>query len=212
MPRLLCIKASPRPESFSSRASQAFIESLTGANPGWEAEVLDLFSADLPVFDAPAAHAKYAVMSGSAPSGPDEEAWKRIIETVEHFKSADAYLLACPMWNFGIPYRLKHYLDVIVQPGLTFSFSPDTGYEGLVTGRPAVLVLARGSAYNTPETQGLDMQRPYLEGVFRFIGFSDVRTIVVEPTLAGGADVAKDALEKAKRELGSIAGSWTRDQ
>ena len=56
---------------------------------------------------------------------------------IEQFVNADKFLLAIPMWNFGIPYRLKQYLDVILQPGYTFSFSPETGYSGLVTGKPA---------------------------------------------------------------------------
>ena len=59
----------------------------------------------------------------------------------EHFKSADKYVFSLPMWNFGIPYKLKHFIDVLVQPGLTFSFSPETGYKGLVTGKPAVVDL-----------------------------------------------------------------------
>jgi FMN-dependent NADH-azoreductase len=44
------------------------------------------------------------------------------------------------MWNFGVPYVLKHYIDVITQPGLTFSFNPATGFSGLVTGRPATVI------------------------------------------------------------------------
>jgi putative NADPH-quinone reductase len=32
------------------------------------------------------------------------------------------------MWNFGIPYKLKHYIDVLTQPGQTFNFDPTTGY------------------------------------------------------------------------------------
>ena len=52
---------------------------------------------------------------------------------IERFKGADKYLFSLPMWNFGIPYKLKHYIDVLVQPTYTFSFSPKEGYKGLVT-------------------------------------------------------------------------------
>ena len=68
---------------------------------------------------------------------------------IERFKSADWYLFSLPMWNFGVPYVLKHLIDVIVQPGLTFSFSPTEGYKGLVTGKKAVAVYARGGAYGS---------------------------------------------------------------
>jgi FMN-dependent NADH-azoreductase len=47
------------------------------------------------------------------------------------------------MWNFGIPYVLKHYIDILVQPGDIFSYPPDTGYSGHVTGKPVMLVCAR---------------------------------------------------------------------
>ena len=29
------------------------------------------------------------------------------------------------MWNFGIPYALKYYIDAIVQPGYLFQYTPD---------------------------------------------------------------------------------------
>ena len=36
------------------------------------------------------------------------------------FALADRVLISTPMWNFGIPYKLKQWIDVITQPGLTF--------------------------------------------------------------------------------------------
>jgi hypothetical protein len=62
------------------------------------------------------------------------KAWKRVEEVIERFKSADWYLFSLPMWNFGVPYVLKHFIDVIIQPGLTFSFSPSRGLQGLSHG------------------------------------------------------------------------------
>ena len=35
------------------------------------------------------------------------------VETlIADFTAADKYVLATPMWNFGVPYRLKHYIDL----------------------------------------------------------------------------------------------------
>jgi FMN-dependent NADH-azoreductase len=107
MSRILHIKASPRGnESFSTRAAEAFLSSFLAAHRTWQSETLDLFSADVPEFRAPAAKAKYAVMSGKAPEGEAEQAWKPVIDTIRHFSSAAAYVVSVPMWNFGIPYRL----------------------------------------------------------------------------------------------------------
>ena len=116
----------------------------------------------------------------------------------DDFKKADKVVISSPMWNFGIPYRLKHYIDVIVQPGYTFSFSPETGYTGLVTGRPAILFLARGGEY-APGTEGeaFDFQHPYLKNVLQFIGFTEIESIFVEPSLQGGPEVAQQKLDEA---------------
>jgi hypothetical protein len=37
---------------------------------------------------------------------------------------------------FGIPYKLKQWFDLIVQPGLTFRFDPAQGYLPLLKDRP----------------------------------------------------------------------------
>ncbi len=205
MPKLLHIKASPRRESFSTRAAETFTESYCKTHPASRVETLDLFDADIPDFRAPQASAKYDVIAGKQPSGPAAAAWKAVIETIQQFKSADVVVISSPMWNFSIPYRLKQYIDVIVQPGLTVSYTPEAGYKGLVTGQPVVLVLARGGSY-APGSPGeaYDMQKPYLEGILRFIGFTDIHTVIVEPTMAG-EDAAAAALAGAKAKAIKLA-------
>ena len=124
MAKLLHILASPRVESYSTRVAKAFLDSYRQARPGDQIEVLDLFQADIPPFYAPQAKAKYAVMGGQTPRDEAEAAWKPVIDTINHFKGFDSYVVSSPMWNFGVPYRLKQYIDVIVQPSLTVAFSP----------------------------------------------------------------------------------------
>ncbi|MBF8258907.1 MAG: azoR, partial [Actinobacteria bacterium] len=112
-------------------------------------------------------------------------AWKAVEGVIERFKGADKYLFSLPMWNFGIPYKLKHYIDVIVQPTYTFSFSPKEGYKGLITGKKAAVVYARGGAYPAGSGgEAFDLQKRYMEQFLGFIGFTDITPIVVEPTLA----------------------------
>lgn len=207
MPKILHIQASPRGnESFSTRAAEAFLASFAAAHKGYQIETLDLFRAPIPEFRAPAAKAKYAVMSGREPEGEAEEAWRPVIDAIRQFKSAAVYVVSAPMWNFSIPYRLKNYIDVITQPGLTFRFSPQTGYTGLVTGRPVVLVLARGGAYGSGTGgEAYDHQVTYLRTFLGFIGFTDIRTVLVEPTLHAGPQGAEAALAKAMAELRALA-------
>jgi FMN-dependent NADH-azoreductase len=205
MPKLLHINASPRPQSYSLRLAEAFLDAFLKAHRNFGVETMDLFRTDIPVFEAPQAAAKYIVLDGGQPTGPDEKTWKEIIDVVDHFKSADMLLISTPMWNFSIPYRLKQYIDVIVQPGLTFSYSATEGYKGLVTGRPVVLALARGGNYPSGSNEAaLDFQKPYLETILRFIGFTDFHWLIVEPTLMG-EEAAQKALAAARAQAMEMA-------
>ncbi len=108
------------------------------------------------------------------------------------------------MWNFSIPYKLKHFIDVITQPGLTFSFSPETGFQGLVTGKSVTAVYSRGGEYDNEAAKCMDFQKPYLELVLGFIGFKDINSIIIEPTLADPGTFS-NAIDKANVEAAELA-------
>ncbi len=184
MSKLLHIRCSPRDESVSLKLAKAFIETWCELHPNAEREELNLFTAELPPFEAPHARAKYAVLGGEEPRNEAERAWQPVVQLAEHFKSADLYVFSVPMWNFSIPYRLKHYIDLLVQPALTFSYDPERGYEGLVSG-PAVLCLARGSNYAQGSAYApADYQRPYLQRILSLIGIDEIHDITAEGAMA----------------------------
>jgi FMN-dependent NADH-azoreductase len=186
MPKLLHIEASPRGKrSASITVAEHFIETYRTAHPGDTVETLDLWQAGLPEFDGATVDAKYAIMHGQQFTPEQQQSWDGVTKIAAHFKSADKYLISLPMWNFGIPYKLKQFIDVLVQPGLAFSFSPETGYKGLITGKPVVVVYARGGAYGPGSgMEAYDAQSTYMKQVLGFIGFTDIKEIFVEPTLA----------------------------
>ncbi len=204
MSKLLYIQASPRAQRSDSIAvADAFIEAYKRKHSDDKIVTLNVFDASIPNFDGLAVQAKYTILHGKSHSKEEQQIWKNIEEVIEQFTSADKYVLAVPMWNFGIPYRLKQYIDLIVQPGYTFSYSGDKGYEGLVVGKPLLAVYARGGEYATgSETEAFDLQTRYIELIFGFMGFKGIRFVVVEPTLLGGPDVAEakcqEAINKAK--------------
>ncbi|MDX2462889.1 MAG: NAD(P)H-dependent oxidoreductase [Porticoccus sp.] len=206
MPKLLYIEASPRKErSASIDVAQSFISTFLAANTDNELETLDLWQLDLPEFDGDRINAKYRVMHGENPTAEESAAWETISKITDQFKSADYYLLSSPMWNFSIPYKLKHYIDVITQPGLTWSFSPESGYTGLVTGKPATLILARGGEYSSShEASAMDFQKSYLEMILGFIGFKDINTLLVEPTLTDSESKAL-TLSSAREQAIALA-------
>jgi len=192
MAKLLHIEASPRGNRSSSIAvARHFIESYLAAHPGDTVETLDLWHTELPEFNGATIDAKYAVLHGQKHTPEQLQAWQAVVKIADHFKSADKYLFSLPMWNFGIPYKLKHFIDVLLQPGLAFSFTPGEGYKGLITGKPAVAIYARGGAYG-PGTgaEAYDQQSVYLKQVLGFIGFTDIKEIFVEPTAT--SPTAKD--------------------
>lgn len=120
MNKLLYIKASPRSgRSHSIAVADAFIESYRKSHPGDEILTVDLFEKDLPGFDGLAVNAKYTILHGEEHTREELLAWRAVEEVIEEFKAANKYLFAVPMWNFGIPYRLKQYIDLLVQPTYT---------------------------------------------------------------------------------------------
>lgn len=201
MKKLLHIEASPRKKRSQSLAvARHLAEAWTEAHPSGKVETLDLWAAELPPFNEAALDAKYAIIHGQPHTDGEKAAWDRIARLAEQFKSADSILISTPMWNFGIPYILKHYFDLIIQPGLTFSYSPETGYTGLVTGKKAAVVYARGGAYG-PGTgaESYDLQTKTVRQLLGFIGITDVEDILVEPTLA--PDSTREAALRAAKAL-----------
>ena len=196
MAKLLYVESSPRKErSYSIAVAREFLKSYEGAHPHDNIETLDLWSLELPEFSGDAINAKYKIMHGEPHTAGEAEAWNKVVDVFERFKSADKYLFSIPMWNFGIPYKLKHFIDIINQPGLSFSYSPDSGYKGLLSGRTAAVIYSRGGEYSSGPALSMDFQKRYFEHLLGFIGITNVKSIVIEPTL-GGPELA----EKAKKE------------
>lgn len=215
--KLLHIEASPRKAaSASSRVADAFVNAYRRLHPDHAVERLALFETELPPFGAEGADQKIAqtrdLMTGGGGIKAHGE-WVGVMREVERLAGADKVLLSSPMWNFSIPYPLKHYIDLICQPGLTFRVDAQSGYVGLVTGKPLQLVLASGGSYPEGfplETHGpaTDFQRSYLEHVARFIGFEDIRAIRIERTSALPPDALEELLERRCEEAAEAAATF----
>lgn len=210
MARLFYIESSPRKDrSVSIRVAKSFIDEYKKAHPGDTVDTLDLWKTDLPSFDGETINAKYVILHGEKHSDAQLKAWGPVEKIIDDFKSADKYIISIPMWNFGIPYRLKNYIDILVQPGYTFSFSPEKGYTGLVTGKPVVLCYARGGAYKTgTETEGLDFQKTYMELILGFIGFTDIKSIIAEPMLMSTPEEKNRIIAAAQEQARGMAANF----
>lgn len=184
---LLHIVASPRAEhSASTHVAKAFVDGWRekhGAHAS--VETLDIWQLDLPAFDGAALEAKYAGIRGEARSTEQEAAWARMTQLAGHFLQADTILFSVPMWNFGIPYKLKHLIDAVSHKDLLFSFD-ERGLVGLLGGKKVVAVESRGVALGPDyPASDFDFQGAYLKTWARMVGIVDFHSVTVEKTLAG---------------------------
>jgi FMN-dependent NADH-azoreductase len=202
--KLLFVEASPRErESKSIQIAQTYLTALCANNPGLKVDTIKLWNADLPAFDGDKVAAKMNVLAGQEQNAAQKTAWDQIVEIANRFVSADRYLFAVPMWNGSIPYRLKHYIDLIHQPGL--GLKPETGYFGLLENKHATLVLTAG-AYGPQMPSpafGVDHHSTYLRDWLEQAGVSKIDEVRFQPSLLT-ADPAGD-LEGALQRAGELA-------
>lgn len=202
---LLHISASPRGDRSESLAiAGTFLDTIRAVHPHIAVDTYDLWDGTLPAFGPDAAAAKMAIFAGQRPEGAAADAWRAATDTFRRFDAADRYLFSVPMWNAGVPYILKQFIDVVSQPGMVFSFDPDEGYSGLLTGKKAVAIYT--SAVYGPGRGprfGADFQAPYLDSWLRWAGVDDIEEIHFRPDLATAeAEAGRAAAHARARDLG----------
>jgi FMN-dependent NADH-azoreductase len=130
----------------------------------------------------------------------EQQALQRSDLLTEELLAADVLVLAAPMYNFAIPSTLKAWLDHVLRAGKTFKYS-ETGPQGLLTGKRAFVLTARGGIY---AGGSLDHQEPYLRQALGFIGIHQVDFVHAEG-LNLGADSMEKGLGKAREQLARVA-------
>lgn len=199
MPHLLYIESSPRKQrSASIEVATAFIEAWKARHTIATVDTLDVWNMPLPEFDGAALDAKYAGIMGVERTPEQKQAWDQITELAQRFINADIILFAVPMWNFGIPYKLKHLIDVVSQKDLLFTFD-ERGLNGLLDGRKVVVIAARGAPLDRAEHQ-----IAYLTTWSEMVGIDEQYNVVIEKTLLG-PDVDAESRRIAKTAAVDLA-------
>lgn len=197
MNKLLHIIATPRQdESRTLRITEEFLNAFKENKKGWVIEELDLTKEQLPALTVKRVDGKYVLLGGKDLFGEFKEAWQEIISHINRFLSADAYLISTPMWNFSIPYTLKHYIDIIVQPKYLFRYTA-SGVEGLAKNKKMAIIASRGGDYTSAETIKGDFQEPYLRYIFGFVGITDITFIIAQP-MDMGQQTQEERIKEAK--------------
>ncbi len=209
MKKLLHIIATPRgDESRTLKVSKAFIEAFKDVHEDWEIEELDLTKETMPDLTLKRVDGKYVLLSGQELNDEQKKSWEDIVTQIERFLAADAYLISSPMWNFSVPYYLKHYIDVILQPKYLFRYT-ENGPEGLVKNKNMIIVTSRGGDYNTGTAiDKFDLQIPYLKTVFGLVGINDIKFINAQPMDAMGMEVQDKKIEQAISEAKAAVNSF----
>jgi FMN-dependent NADH-azoreductase len=208
MPKLFHLNCSPRADSESSAGARVFVDRFRKARPDWDIDAMNLWREPLPEFEGYVLEAKYARMNGRYLTDSQRDAFAVAERIAIRLALADRVLISTPMWNFSIPYKLKQWFDVIIQPGLTFRFDPAIGYLPLLKDRPTLVVVASGSDFITGMNRGrTDMATPYLREALRFIGVNDVRFVPIGPTSGPDAPI-RVARENAYRRLAELAAGF----
>jgi FMN-dependent NADH-azoreductase len=193
---VLLITASPRgADSYSVPIAEALVEAL-----GHEVRVDRLDAFELAPFGARHAEAKMAVIARQPVPEHAAAEWAQVQALGARVTAAALLVFAVPMWNGGIPWALKLFIDTVTQPGIAFRFDPETGYHGLLGGRRAVTVYAS----RVFPRFGPDHQSTYLRWWLRFCGIEEIHELRLQPTYP-----APD-LERAIAQARDLAGSLAR--
>lgn len=179
MSQLLHVNSSPRGGASQSLAiANAFVDAYRARKPESKVDTLSLFEDSLPEFGTVAAGAKMAVFSGQEQTAEQADLWAQARAVFDRFAAADEYVFNIPMWNAGVPYVLKHWIDVISQPGWAFGFDPAAGYSGLLTGKKALVVYSSGVyAQGVSAAFGVDFHSTFFLDWLRFVGITNVTEI-----------------------------------
>lgn len=204
--RVLHLDASPRASRSRSRVvAQQFLEALPQSA---SVTHMDLWSMELPTLQGDMIEGRYDMLFGNPVPDDVASEWRAIEAIANSFLDHDSFVISTPMWNFGIPYRLKHFVDVVTQPGMTFRNDATGNVEGLAAGKRALIVAASAMPFGQDDAlNGLDFQSKYLQAWLGFIGVTQIATLNVSPTFGGEDEVAK-AMEAAGEKAVALAHIW----
>ncbi|WP_298601005.1 FMN-dependent NADH-azoreductase [Zoogloea sp.] len=181
----------------SSQLTERFVAAWQASHPGTQVIERDLAANPVPHMDG----ARFmAFLAKPEERSAEQQAVVDFSDAlIAELRAADAIVIGLPMYNFGIPSQLKAYFDHIARAGVSFRYTAN-GPEGLITGKKAYILAARGGIYaGTPK----DSQTTYVRDFLGFIGITDVEFVYAEG-LNMGDESKTAALAKAHQSLATL--------
>jgi FMN-dependent NADH-azoreductase len=181
----------------SSQLAERFAAAWQASHPGSRVVERDLAANPVPHLDG----ARFmAFLAKPEERSAEQQAVVDFSDAlIAELRAADVIVIGLPMYNFGIPSQLKAYFDHLARAGVTFRYTA-TGPEGLITGKKAYILAARGGVYaGTPK----DSQTAYVRDFLGFIGITDVEFIYAEG-LNMGDESKHTALAQAHQAIAEL--------
>lgn len=115
-------------------------------------------------------------VAGAERTAEQQALASRSDELLAELRATDVLVIAVPMYNLGIPSQLKAWFDRVLRAGETFRYT-ENGPQGLVEGKRAIILAARGGQYAGTE---FDSQTPHLKAMLGLMGITDVNVVYAE--------------------------------
>jgi FMN-dependent NADH-azoreductase len=195
--KVLRVDSSARHDgSVSRRVADALIERLDEREGPVDLRVRDLAIAAPSFVDA-----AWVDANSTAPDQRTALQRAALAESdalVAELMAADVLVISVPLYNFGIPAKLKAWVDMVARARLTFRYT-ETGPVGLLRGKRAYVLAASGG---TAVGSEIDFATGYLRHILGFLGIDDVEIVAADRVMPRGEDEALgDALGRIGRLL-----------
>jgi FMN-dependent NADH-azoreductase len=203
---LFRLDASIRTEgSHSRRIADIVQQEWRGAYPDAPVTNREIGIDPLPS-DAWAAAVSASPLAAESRSAAQDAAVALAATLTDELVSADALLLAVPLYNFGVSQHFKTWVDlVITDPRMA------AGTEPAIAGKPAVLAAVHGGYYaaGTPR-EGWDHATGWMRRILADVWQLDLLVVESEFTLVG-ENPALDEFKELAAELRAAAEDLARE-
>ncbi|OXM12986.1 FMN-dependent NADH-azoreductase [Paenibacillus herberti] len=201
MSNILFVKANDRPaeQAISVQMYNTFLDAYKSANPTDTVIELDLYTEILPFYGNTAITGMYKAAQGYELTAEEQTAVELVNKYVNQFLEADKVVFAFPLWNFAAPAPLVNYVGYLAQAGKTFRYTAE-GPQGLVTGKKAILLNARGGVYSEGPMSEIEAAIRPLKGALGLFGIQ-AEELVIEghnQFQDRTQEILRDGLDKVK--------------
>lgn len=209
MKNILYIKASSKPDDVSTSkiVSKKFIEHLVRNQEDYSITELDLYNSNIPEPNYKCFDSRATLVTGEKYEKLDKKTKDmvdRMNSLCDEFLQADIIIIASPMWSLSFPSILKRYLDCIILNNKLI-FIDDKNIKGLLNDKDRTMVYIQSSGGDYPNLMQ-SMFNPgisYIESIFKFLGISNFKKILVEGTEMN--DIGKEkAIQKGLDDVQNL--------